>query len=165
VTQSLREYSNVPIKLKWPNDILVAYEKMGGILVEIDGALEGPLNVVVGLGLNVSLAPEKLESHDWSCTDLARHMKTKPSRNQVALRMIQAVLCACDEFETSGFAPFKQSWMDLHAYADKIIEVMTQERKYVGIARGIDDSGAMLVEVDGTIQAVSSGDVSIRLRT
>ena len=44
--------AGVPVRLKWPNDVMGAGGKLGGILCELVGDA-----VVVGLGLNLSWAP------------------------------------------------------------------------------------------------------------
>lgn len=55
IARALNRFSPYPVKLKWPNDVLVDYRKLAGILVEIQGDIQGPSFAVVGIGLNVSL--------------------------------------------------------------------------------------------------------------
>jgi BirA family transcriptional regulator, biotin operon repressor / biotin---[acetyl-CoA-carboxylase] ligase len=51
----LAAMSEVDVRLKWPNDVLVGERKLGGILTEVVGT-----GVVVGVGLNVSLRADEL---------------------------------------------------------------------------------------------------------
>ena len=44
------------IQLKWPNDVLFANRKLGGILCELRAEAGGPAYVVIGIGLNVRLS-------------------------------------------------------------------------------------------------------------
>ncbi|WP_303011506.1 biotin--[acetyl-CoA-carboxylase] ligase, partial [Rodentibacter pneumotropicus] len=46
------------VQVKWPNDILFDGRKLGGILIEIANVKNDGLNLVIGVGINVSL-PEK----------------------------------------------------------------------------------------------------------
>src|SRR6056297_3715261 len=57
----------VPVALKWPNDLVVGDAKLGGLLVEIRGASEGPCEVVAGIGINVRLS----YCEDGSCGFIA----------------------------------------------------------------------------------------------
>ena len=46
------------VQVKWPNDILFDERKLGGILVEIANHKNGMLNLVIGVGINVSLSKQ-----------------------------------------------------------------------------------------------------------
>ncbi len=52
--RALRELGIAAAKLKWPNDILVDDRKLGGILIELRAESDGPVYVVIGIGLNVA---------------------------------------------------------------------------------------------------------------
>ena len=43
------------VRLKWPNDLVTADGKLGGILIEMRAEAGGPVHLVVGLGSNVML--------------------------------------------------------------------------------------------------------------
>ena len=57
MVDALAEVTGVAAGLKWPNDVLVADGKLAGILAEV--AAPEPV-IVVGLGLNVTMTPERL---------------------------------------------------------------------------------------------------------
>ena len=42
-------------QLKWPNDVLIGREKLAGILIELQGDMEGPSAAVIGVGINLNL--------------------------------------------------------------------------------------------------------------
>src|SRR6185436_7737129 len=48
-------------QLKWPNDVLVADRKLGGILIELRAESAGPAHAVVGIGLNVAIGAALIE--------------------------------------------------------------------------------------------------------
>ncbi|HYG13764.1 MAG TPA: biotin--[acetyl-CoA-carboxylase] ligase, partial [Methylophilaceae bacterium] len=62
-------------RLKWPNDVLVNQHKLAGILIELQGDMEGPSAAVIGIGLNLRL-PEHVKRHiDQAATDLQSLMR------------------------------------------------------------------------------------------
>lgn len=62
VVQAIRELSDVPVALKWPNDVLLgpAQAKGAGILAEAEPRAAGGLAVVVGIGINVGARADEL---------------------------------------------------------------------------------------------------------
>lgn len=72
------------INLKWPNDLLVAGRKLGGILIEVRGDAAGECEAVIGAGLNVALPDTLPEAIDQPITDLTEVLGERPSRNGAA---------------------------------------------------------------------------------
>ena len=62
VASTLSDFiDNQIIQVKWPNDVLINGKKIAGILLEVaDSNVEEP-SVIVGIGINISKAPEKIE--------------------------------------------------------------------------------------------------------
>ena len=58
-------------QLKWPNDVLIEGKKLAGILIELQGDLEGPSAAVIGVGFNLNLPKNVLASIDQPAIDLA----------------------------------------------------------------------------------------------
>jgi len=54
IQKALEPYLDMPIKLKWPNDIIAADKKIGGILTECMFYGKIPERVMIGIGLNVN---------------------------------------------------------------------------------------------------------------
>jgi BirA family biotin operon repressor/biotin-[acetyl-CoA-carboxylase] ligase len=67
------------------------------------------------------------------------------------------------QFERSGFAPFRDAWEALDALRDRPAEVFTEGSTLAGIARGVDEFGALRLERAGRVQEFMSGEVSLRL--
>jgi BirA family transcriptional regulator, biotin operon repressor / biotin---[acetyl-CoA-carboxylase] ligase len=59
VVEALRSATAVDAGLKWPNDVMVADRKLGGILLERVETPAGP-GAIVGIGLNVTTTPAEL---------------------------------------------------------------------------------------------------------
>lgn len=153
-------------QLKWPNDVLHGGRKLGGILLELRSEAAGAAYVVAGLGLNVSLPPgaraaigrEGLQPAALDELGLER----LPTRTQLAAALIGEMTTVFAGFAEQGFTPFASAWRAADALAGRPARVLRGTEAIDGIARGIDDDGAFVLEVDGRRQRFVSGDVSLR---
>lgn len=155
----------VPVRLKWPNDLLVEREdgvlcKLGGVLVELRGDANGPCEVVAGLGLNVHEAPT-LEMLPQPVTSISAYAG-RISRNEVAANLISRLLGMFERFEREGFAPWREAWNYYHAYHDMDVDIVQGVQHWQGRAQNVDDNGNLEVVRDGRIQKLSGGEISIR---
>mgnify|MGYP000706482320 CR=1 FL=1 len=75
VAETLGHYVD-GISLKWPNDLLVDGLKLAGILVDVHGIAEGPVDTVIGIGLNLRMPRLSGDEIDYlveSFTSLGRN--------------------------------------------------------------------------------------------
>jgi BirA family biotin operon repressor/biotin-[acetyl-CoA-carboxylase] ligase len=154
------------ITLKWPNDIWFRDRKVGGILIELRAEAGGPAHVVIGVGINVSLpaaARREIEASGAQVAAVADACKQPPSRNSVAGAILDELLSMLVQYERFGFAAFRDAWMALDALADRQAQVVFGETALLGIARGVDLEGALLLETGDGMQRFVSGEASLRL--
>jgi BirA family biotin operon repressor/biotin-[acetyl-CoA-carboxylase] ligase len=164
IARTVNRHSRHPARLKWPNDVLVGYRKLAGILVEVQGDMDGAAYAVVGIGLNVSLNAQQRETIDQPVIDLDE-MGVTLGRNQLlaeCLRELDAVMAV---FRQHGFAALREAWMALDAYAGKDVALLLPSTQAVhGVAAGVDDTGAFLLREPGEIlKAFNGGEISLRL--
>ena len=89
IAESLRDlYPDIPVQVKWPNDLWVHGKKLGGILCEAVGA-RGDSFIVIGIGLNCAVAPEGL---DQATTSVSAERGEVTSADDVRLAVIRNVL-------------------------------------------------------------------------
>ena len=154
-------------QLKWPNDIVAAGGKLGGILVEVSGEPGGPLRAVIGVGLNVRPLTTIARDIDLeggvlpavALDDLADGRRI--GRNQVTAALLDALHAGLQAF-TRGSRIFLESWRRYDSLAGKPVLVSAGQQSVAGIARGIADDGSLLVETEGGIVPVVAGDVTLR---
>ena len=135
------------VELKWPNDLLHAGCKLGGILIELRAEAAGPACVVIGLGLNVAVGETLLQQIGATGlvpTDL-RHAGLGAARNAVVAALLTAIVQGLGEFERGGLKPFLAEWRDADALRGRPINVIASAGMTKGLARGIDAHGALLV--------------------
>lgn len=152
-----------PVQLKWPNDILFEGAKLGGVLLEMTGDAAGVCQLVVGVGLNVSMPLASASEIDQAWTDLdtiapGRH----PGRSALVAALLNELLPLVAGFEAGGFTPWRESWESLDAYAGQTVVLNTGSQQLAGIARGVDERGALQLETTSGVQSVYGGEISLR---
>lgn len=162
--EALRQMG-APIQLKWPNDLLLDGRKLGGILVELYGEVNGPCAVVIGLGVNLSAVEEISAVAEYPVAGLDEAL-AKPSsqRNRIAAHLAAAMALSCERFSTEGFQPFMSQWNSLDLLAGEPVILALPREEVHGVARGVDSQGALLLERDGQLESRYSGDLRLRLR-
>lgn len=160
--QALRSCGLTGLKLKWPNDLIVDHRKLGGLLIEQRGETGGSCRVVIGLGINVRMSIAQGIDQPWISLHERMGPKT-PSRNLLAARIAERWVAMLGRFAREGFAPFAQEWRKLDLTAQKPVTVHNDGSSYEGIARGVDETGALQVDAGGERKRLLSGEVSVRL--
>jgi BirA family biotin operon repressor/biotin-[acetyl-CoA-carboxylase] ligase len=165
VIRTLQEVGLTSAGVKWPNDILVKGRKLAGILLEISGEAVGPCSVVIGIGLNVRTPVPEMADVDQAWTDLESELGKRVSRNHLAAQLLAHLMNAVREFETQGLRAFVKEWAASDVFADSEVTLELPHGKVQGIARGIDENGALLVVTKDGVQRFHSGEVSLRAST
>lgn len=163
VAEELSALGVADIGLKWPNDLWIGRDKVGGILTEACAGIGGAARLLVGVGLNIAMPRSQADAIEQPWTRLIDHMSRPLTRSRVAGRTLNAVLSALREFEAGGFAPFAARWPRYDRIADQPVHLIENDRRTPAIARGIADDGSLTVDIDGQRRAVYAGDISLRL--
>ncbi|HEX3850214.1 MAG TPA: biotin--[acetyl-CoA-carboxylase] ligase [Polyangiaceae bacterium] len=143
--------------LKWPNDLLVNGKKLAGILVESQLQGDRLQAVVVGIGLNVASRefPSEIAAR---ATSLALLGSTRLEREPLLYDVLQAISARLDAYQNTGVAGILGELNTVDALRGKRVRVDAQ----VGIGRGLDEHGRLLLEDDaGRIHAILSGTVEL----
>ena len=150
--------------VKWPNDVLWRKRKLAGILVEMHGDTLGPSSVVIGVGLNWRLSPAVLERIDAAVADLASACPERlPDRNVTLATVLRELVQVLDAFGHAGFAPLREEWESHHAHQQRPVRLMLTGGGIVdGIAAGVADDGALLLDSTAGRQRFYAGDVTLR---
>ncbi|WP_043114442.1 bifunctional biotin--[acetyl-CoA-carboxylase] ligase/biotin operon repressor BirA [Solimonas soli] len=164
---ALQDFGLADIRLKWPNDLLVDGRKLGGILIEHRGEAGGSCRVVIGVGINLRMAAAQGEqvTQPWINLDeaLARLEHAAPGRNALAAALLRRLHARLSAYEATGFAAVAEDWTRFDATRDAAVRIQGGTEITDGIARGVDASGALLIETARGMQAIHAGEVSLRL--
>ena len=150
------------VSIKWPNDVVVSHKKICGILTEM-GVRDGKIDyAVIGVGINVNIKEFPEEMAD-KATSLYLESGKEFDRSQIPGLVMEAFEEYYEKFAaTCDLSGLKEEYESILANYNQPVRVLAKE-PYEGVARGITDGGELLVEkTDGTIAAVSAGEVSVR---
>jgi BirA family transcriptional regulator, biotin operon repressor / biotin---[acetyl-CoA-carboxylase] ligase len=162
VARTLRDLGLNDVQLKWPNDILHRFHKLGGILIELTGDVLGPTFAVIGIGVNVRLDDSSLTKINQATTDLSRLMETMPPRSLVLGKLLAELGRVLPQFETEGFSPFRDEWTKFHAYQNRPVRmVLPRNTIEEGIVSGVADDGSLILDRPGGASRYTVGEISL----
>ena len=163
VLEALQEFGAQGLQLKWPNDVLFEKKKLAGILLELQQN-EASRFVVFGIGVNIELSAETVDSIDRSVTDLSSIISELPSR-VILLAVLLNQLCRnLETYENNGFSAFEERWNSLDCYLKSDIEIQNGENRLIGKLLGVDSEGSLLLQTAKGIHAINGGEVFPSLR-
>jgi BirA family biotin operon repressor/biotin-[acetyl-CoA-carboxylase] ligase len=170
----LRAQTGLQVRLKWPNDLLLADEKLGGILIESRALGVGHFFFAIGFGLNLMMSAEELATLDRPATSLSQALGGSLGgdldddvcddldRSKLLVASIEAVIAAIRDFEIDAVAGLIDEFSDLDAYHQRNVEVISGERRISGINRGIDEQGQLRLETAQGIELYAAAEISLR---
>jgi BirA family biotin operon repressor/biotin-[acetyl-CoA-carboxylase] ligase len=148
------------IQVKWPNDLLWRYQKLGGILIEIEGGEQA--TAVIGIGLNLRLHERVRGRVDQAVTDL-RTAGLRAGRAELLAALLSHQADVLQLFAQEGFAPLREEWERAHAFGGRQAVVALPDRsEYAGRVAGVAEDGALLLDTGSTVRRFHSGEVSLR---
>ena len=162
INRALRQQGIIGLGVKWPNDVMLEGKKLAGILLEITGDISGMCQLLIGVGINIRCRSESMDEVDQPWADLQQTAGHNIDRNFLVSAVISHIMLALEEFESYGLGNFTAEWQEYDVMQDRSVELKTSGVSRYGIARGISDSGALLLETEDGIQTVNGGEVSLR---
>lgn len=146
------------VRLKWPNDLMVAGRKAAGILVESGRAPDGRLWLAVGMGVNLARAPADVERPATSFA--ANGADPPPAPRQALERLAQAFTAWLGVWDEQGFAAIAEAWTARAQGLGRPCVARLGAETVEGVAEGLDVDGALRLRLaDGAIRRITAGDV------
>ena len=145
----------VRARLKWPNDLVVAEKKIGGLLAEAASGGEGVESVVLGMGVNLTLDPATAPD---DLRDTITSVKAESGRavtpEEAAAEALARVAVWYHALAREGAAPVLAAWRARSVpWWGRPVEVRSGPRVVRGVARGVDEQGALLLDLEGGARA------------
>lgn len=162
VAEALECSGGGAVGVKWPNDIMAGERKLAGLLLEMQGEAGGPVHLVIGLGVNFYLAPELAAIIDRPVTDLQTLSGARVNRNAVTALLLDAMLTLLRNYADQGFGAWRDRWLARDVTRDQLVNIVGVADTRQGYARGVDAQGALLLETTTGVEAIHSGEVSLR---
>jgi BirA family biotin operon repressor/biotin-[acetyl-CoA-carboxylase] ligase len=155
--EAIHALTDLPAKLKWPNDILLHGRKAGGILTEVSTIGMRLDHAVIGIGLNVNLEVATLPT-EFNATSISNELGHTVSR----LSLLQTMLCRIER-RYSMLCQGKWPVKDWAAALDTIgqrVKLHTAQGILEGTATAVDEEGALMLCLDnGKLRKVHVGDI------
>ncbi len=147
-----------PVGVKWINDVMVGDRKIAGILVESQLLPRGEVALVVGIGVNVFMT-ELPEPIAGLATSLALLGAERVERERLLADILTDLEWRIARWEREGVASVLEELRDNDAIGGRRVRIDGR----LGIARGIDDSGGLNFEPEGSsrIEVLTHGLVEL----
>ena len=163
VAEGIRKACGAKAEIKWPIDIVISGKKVCGMLAEMSVERAYIHYIVMGAGINVGkqdFPPEIAET----ATSLWEECGRKVSRAELIVNVMEVFEeCYAVFLREGNLSGLADRYSALLVNKDREVRVLDPKGEYRGIARGINDTGELLVELaDGTEAAVYAGEVSVR---
>jgi BirA family biotin operon repressor/biotin-[acetyl-CoA-carboxylase] ligase len=144
--------------LKWPNDILLAGEKVAGMLLEnIGSTAENRSVVVIGTGINLANHPEDLPQPAVSLGVYGMTI-TPAEALEVLAKTTHDWLTRWGD--GNSFPSIRRAWLDRAGPTGRALRVKINGEETEGVYGGLDADGALrLLTPDGSEYRISAGDV------
>ena len=152
---------HIPVKIKWPNDLLLTGKKMGGILTEMTSDPDGVKELIIGIGLNINH-----EEHDFpeeirpGATSAFIYKGKRIDRTNLLLSLCKELEPALRFFCHEGFKPFYQTWVEFNCTLGKKVTANRSGEVIHGLAANLDHEGNLLIEESsGKLQRINYGEI------
>ena len=152
-------------QLKWPNDILLDYKKLAGILIETR-ARSGGVYIVTGLGMNVDMPGQAAEKISQPWTDLCRALPAANGaidRNRLVAQLLEVLTDCCVEYNRSGFETFLDDWHGFDVLSGQRVVLNTGAGEKQAKVLGIDEDYGLRVEIKGVQKILYAADIKLKL--
>jgi len=175
VCNAINSNYNLNAKIKWPNDVIINYRKVAGILVDASIEQDEMHYAIIGIGINANVSKDTIEKgisdyarqendvyykYGYGLTTLIHELNMRVDRVRLLADTIIWFESIYDMLHHNK-AEFIEE-VKRHMVLGKV-SVVSREERIEGYAIGIDeDDGSLLLNYEGRIRKVIAGDVYIR---
>lgn len=150
-------------QIKWPNDLLLSGKKVAGILCESVSMKEDRLGIILGIGINVNMSKELLNTLDQPATSLAELSGHTWNLEEILEPLLRQFLQDLDILTKESFAPFLETYERLLAFRGQPIVCSDGFQTHKGVLHSINKEGRLNLLLDsGKITTLSAGEIKIQ---
>lgn len=161
IAEVLQSLGADKVRVKWPNDLYLQDRKLSGILVELTGKTGDAAQIVSGAGINLMMRRVESDVVNQGWISL-QEAGISIDRNTLAACLIKELRAGFKLFENEGLAPYLSRWEKLDNFINRPVKLIIGDKEVLGISRGIDAQGALLLEQDGITKPWIGGEISLR---
>jgi len=163
VYEALRNlYYQLPLALKWPNDVICDGKKICGILVESRSTGAGLTKVVIGMGININ--QDQIFFNREGLTH-GTSLKLATGQEVDPIYLLESVLESLEEAllfaKDEAISIILNKWKSYCPYIGKHIKLIENEKEHSGIFEDLDHEGGIILNQKGQMNTYYAADVSI----
>jgi BirA family biotin operon repressor/biotin-[acetyl-CoA-carboxylase] ligase len=159
IAEGVRTSTGLPAEIKWPNDVMIGRRKLAGILAEAAAQGDRLQHVIVGFGVNLqntSFPPELADR----ATSIEAETSRRADRAQIFTQILIAFSARYRDLQAGRFDAILSAWRALSpSLPSSWVEWDTAAGVMRGRAEDIDEHGALMVRVGGSLERLVAGEV------
>lgn len=161
LADTIASYDRIEVKIKWPNDVLIAGKKTAGILTELSAEIDRTVYVIVGVGININQKKSDfLEELKKSATSIRIELNKEISRVDFAQRFLRNFEKEYVGFKRHGLARLRNRILKYSSLLNTIIKLRIGRKIVSGNVLDIDERGQLVIQTDDGIKAYNAGEVT-----
>lgn len=165
VCEYLHHEHNLPVMIKWPNDLLLDGKKIAGMLSESRIDADLMRDFIFGIGLNINGNPGEWPAEIRDTATSLAHWRGGPL--PFAATCAGCIHAIIDGWQTFAADPTSSRltnvWPRYDALEGRKLSALYANQEVSGIARGINNDGTLRLELsNGDIVPLASGEVTLR---
>lgn len=160
IARVIRKETNLPVLIKWPNDLYLNNKKIAGILSESSYVEVAVKYIIVGIGINVNVDSTALP---FGATSLKKESDKEIQRIKLLVKILESIEEDYLKFKvTHNLQPFLKKINEWSLVVGKKVKVQLPEKSIRGYGHSIDEQGHFIVELEnGDKEIITAGTVSI----
>ena len=152
----------VQAQIKWPNDLVMGADKLGGILIETVRS-GGRSVAVIGIGINFVLPKEVAQAASVQAA-LVAERKAAVSAEALLDALLAELAALLPVFDTQGFAPMLADYQAANRDQGRPVRLLQHgQTVHEGVVAGVTEAGALKLRTEAGERIVVSGEISLRL--
>lgn len=157
VYELVNAYFNKQVAIKWPNDVYLNGKKIAGILIESTIFEQRITTLIIGVGININEAT--FPDHLPNATSFVKQAK----KNFRLTEIIPAFLNGLDKclqlLDQGKYAEIESAYLKNLMGLDKELYFSALGESFLGIIRGLQSDGRLLIEVGGELKAFGNKQI------
>jgi BirA family biotin operon repressor/biotin-[acetyl-CoA-carboxylase] ligase len=147
--EAVQQVAAVSLALKWPNDLLLSQRKVGGILCESLFLTPSDPAIVIGIGLNVNVAPDAFPEDLRSiAASLSETCQQPIDRNRLVAQFLLELEHCLEELRSQGSSRLRHAYITRCATLGRRVQVQFANQEQVtGLAEDISVDGALQIRL------------------
>ena len=150
--------SGTPLKIKWPNDILLDGRKMAGILAESRSEGENVLWAVVGFGVNMVRTVDDIPAGLYDRVAFVDELDEDIELGELVIRITRSMKAWSEAMKGEGWNNAMEKW-SRRALLNIPYIYRDGARETEGVPIRLDESGGLVMETEDGEVTVYSGEL------